>query len=311
MQYSAEVRPYDNKLRWEHRMKRHTVKLFSLITGLALSLAAFFAVTVFLSALSNYYFFIGQVFFLLIYWFVRMFSGDWDCSLSKFLWLLFEAVVGTAGAAVFLLPSYLAVIQNPRTDSMLAGWDALIYNKPQRFYDIIHSFFFPQDIPARENFFPDSDNKWASMSAWLPVFGCSGAIAYFQSRKHSVWLRRMLIICFFCAIIPGLNAMFQLFNWVYYARWYYMLTLMMAMATVLALENDRVNWKRAITWCVVITTAIALVVGFMPTFETVDGVETVTYGLEDYPTRFWSYVAIALVSLAGVVYLFCFCRRHK
>ena len=113
----------------------------------------FFAVTVFLSALSNYYFFIGQVFFLLIYWFVRMFSGDWDCSLSKFLWLLFEAVVGTAGAAVFLLPSYLAVIQNPRTDSMLAGWDALIYNKPQRFYDIIHSFFFPQDIPARENFF--------------------------------------------------------------------------------------------------------------------------------------------------------------
>lgn len=58
----------------------------------------FFAVTVFLSALSNYYFFIGQVFFLLIYWFVRMFSGDWDCSLSKFLWLLFEAVVGTAGA---------------------------------------------------------------------------------------------------------------------------------------------------------------------------------------------------------------------
>ena len=87
--------------------------------------------------------------------------------------------------------------------------------------------------------------------------------------------------------------------------------IMVAMATVLALENDRVNWKRAITWCVVITTAIALVVGFMPTFETVDGVETVTYGLEDYPTRFWSYVAISLVSLAALVYLFCFCRKNK
>lgn len=57
----------------------------------------FFAVTVFLSALSNYYFFIGQVFFLLIYWFVRMFSNDWDCSLSKFLWLLFEAVIARQG----------------------------------------------------------------------------------------------------------------------------------------------------------------------------------------------------------------------
>ena len=90
-----------------------------------------------------------------------------------------------------------------------------------------------------------------------------------------------------------------------------MLTLMMAMATVLALENDRVNWRRSITWCLVITTAISLVIGFMPTFETVDGAETVSYGLEDYPTRFWSYVAIALVSLAAVVYLFCFCRKHK
>ena len=54
MQYSAEVRPYDNKLRWEHRMKRHTVKLFSLITGLALSLAAFFAVTVFSASAESY-----------------------------------------------------------------------------------------------------------------------------------------------------------------------------------------------------------------------------------------------------------------
>ena len=37
----------------------------------------------------------------------------------------------------------------------------------------------------------------------------------------------------------------------------------------------------------------------------------VTYGLEDYPTRFWSYVAISLVSLAALVYLFCFCRKNK
>ena len=261
----------------------------------------FFAVTVFLSALSNYYFFIGQVFFLLIYWFVRMFSGDWDCSLSKFLWLLFEAVVGTAGAAVFLLPSYLAVIQNPRTDSMLAGWDALIYNKPQRYYDIIHSFFFPQDIPARENFFPDSDNKWASMSAWLPVFGCSGAIAYFQSRKHSDWLRRMLIICFFCAIIPGLNAMFQLFNWVYYARWYYMMVLILVLATVACFEqaeSQPVEWKRAFGWTFGITAAFALFIGFMPKSWNPDK-ETgkITYGLMKHVDRFWIYVAIAVVSL--------------
>ena len=41
-----------------------------------------FALTVFLSALSNYYFFVGQVFLLLIYWLIRMLSGDWECTLG-------------------------------------------------------------------------------------------------------------------------------------------------------------------------------------------------------------------------------------
>ena len=128
-------------------------------------------------------------------------------------------------------------------------------------------------------------------------------------RKH--WLKKFLWILFLMALVPFLNASFQMMNSAFYARWYYLLTLMMAMATVLALENDRVNWKRAITWCVVITTAIALVVGFMPTFETVDGVETVTYGLEDYPTRFWSMWPSLWFPLAALVYLFCFCRKNK
>ena len=145
----------------------------------------FFAVIVCLSALSNYYFFIGQAFFLMIYWLVRAVSGEWKCTFGKFFWLVVEALVGTAMAGVLLLPSFYSVIQNPRTESLLSGWDLLIYNKPQRLFDILHSFFFPQDIPARASFFPDSDNKWASMSAWLPVFGCSGVIAYFQSHRHT------------------------------------------------------------------------------------------------------------------------------
>ena len=274
-----------------------------------------FAVTVFLSALSNYYFFIGQVFFLLIYWFVRMLSGDWECTLSKFLWLCFEAIVGTAGAAVLLLPSYLAVIQNPRTDSMLAGWDFLIYNKPQRLFDILHSFFFPQDIPARENFFPDSDNKWASMSAWLPVFGCTGAIAYFQSRKHSDWLRRMLIICFFCAVIPGLNAMFQLFNWAYYARWYYMMVLILVLATVMCFEqaDDRpVEWKRAFGWSFGITAFFALFIGLMPKSWTPNE-ETgqLEFGLMKVPDRFWIFVAIAVVCLVLALLLVTLFQRER
>ena len=139
------------------------------------------------------------------------------------------------------------------------------------------------------------------MSAWLPVFGCSGAIAYFQSRKHSDWLHRMLIICFFCAVIPGFNAMFQLFNWVYYARWYYMMVLMLVIATVLCFEEaDKkpVNWTRAFGWTFGITLFFTLVIGFMPKSWTPDE-ETgkLSFGLMKLPERFWLFVAIALISL--------------
>lgn len=91
-----------------------------------------FAVTVFLSAISNYYFFIGQAVFLVIYWIIRAVSGDWERLGMRFFGIAFEAVTGTAMAAVLLLPSFYAVTQNPRTDNIIAGWDLLLYNKPQR-----------------------------------------------------------------------------------------------------------------------------------------------------------------------------------
>ena len=91
------------------------------------------------------------------------------------------------------------------------------------------------------------------------------------------------------AFIPGLNALFQLMNASYYARWFYMLTLMMAAATMMALENPRVDWRRSLKWTTLITLAMTLVIGLMPTLTKTDGeITDVTFGLEKYPTRFWS-----------------------
>lgn len=269
-----------------------------------------FALAVAACCVVNYYFFVGQVTFTLLYFFLRLLCKSWRIGPKDFLLLALEAVLGLGLSCVLLAPSVMTVLQNYRTSEYINGWNAVLYNNVQRYLHILTCFFFPPDLPARPNFTPDSGSKWASLGAWLPLFGMTGVIGWLQMRRKH-WLKKFLWILFLMALVPFLNASFQMMNSAFYARWYYMLTLMMAMATVLALENDRVNWKRAITWCVVLTTAIALVVGFMPTFETVDGVETVTYGLEDYPTRFWSYAAISLVSLAALVYLFCFCRKNK
>lgn len=271
-----------------------------------------FAVTVLMSALSNYYFFIGQALFVMLYWVMRATSGDWSHRCRRFFGLWLQAILGVLGAAVLLLPSFYAVIQNNRTGEYLQGWGLFIYSTSQRPYDILHSFFFPPELPARANFLLDSNNKWASMSLWIPVFGCTGAIAYFQSRRHTDWLRRMLILLFFCTMIPALNAMFQLFNQVYYARWFYMPVLMLILATLLCFEQESepVNWSRAIGWSGGFTAAFALI-GVVPkTWKPKEG-ETQKLGLERYPEWFWLYVGIAVCGLALTALLIHLWRRDR
>ena len=262
-----------------------------------------FGVAVLLAALNNYYFFFGQVVFLLIYWLIRLWSKSWKVSGNKIAGLWIEAILGTAAAGILLLPSFFSVIQNSRVENYLSGWRVLIYSKEQRFWDILHSFFFPPDLPARPNFFPDADNKWASMSAWIPMFGCTGAIAYFQSRKHNDWLHRILIVLVVMAFIPFFNSMFQMFNSQYYARWFYMLILLMILATLKCLDvkpgDPKVNWPRAFGWSGGITAFFVIVLGCLPTSWKSSNPD---YGLVKYSDRFWVYVAIVAIGLifAGV-----------
>lgn len=85
---------------------------------------------------------------------------------------------------------------------------------------------------------------------------------------------------------------------------------MMAAATMMALENPRVDWRRSLKWTTLITLAMTLVIGLMPTLTKTDGeITDVTFGLEKYPTRFWTYAAIALLSLALVGFVLAFYNR--
>jgi len=270
-----------------------------------------FALAVGACCIVNYYFFVGMVVFTIIYFFVRLLCGSWKITWKDFLFLAFEAVIGLLLSAVILAPSILAVLQNERVDNPINGWNALVYSNSQRYVHIIQSLFFPPDLPARPNFTPDSNAKWSSLGAWLPLFGMTGVIGWLQlHRKH--WLKKLIWILFIMALVPGLNASFQLFNASFYTRWFYMLTLVMAMATVMALEEKRVDWRRSIKWTALITGIMTFVISFMPTAGTgKSGEREWTFGLEDYPTRLWSYAAIALMCLAVLSSIFTYCKEDK
>ena len=258
-----------------------------------------FAITVFLCCVSNYFFFFGMVVFTVIYFFVRVFSGAVKVKVSRFFALVFEAVLGVMLSAVILLPTILSVMGNPRLSDTLMGWSAIMYGKEQIYGNILQCFFFPPDIPARPVFFPGANVKWSSLGGWLPLFSMVGVFTFFSTRKNS-WLKRMVGICVFMALVPILNSAFYAFNSSYYARWFYMPILLMALMTAVMCEDKNANWSFGYKWVLGITAAVTLVIGFFPQ-KNKDG--EIIYGLFTSPddityiARFWITSLIAIISL--------------
>lgn len=258
-----------------------------------------FALTVCLCAVSNYFFFFGMVVFTVIYFFVRALSGAIEIKFSRFVVLAFEAALGLALSSFLLMPSILAITGNYRVTSILTGWNAIMYGKEQIYANVLQCFFFPPDIPARPVFFPGADVKWSSLGGWLPLFSTVGVFTWFSQRKGH-WLKRLIGICIFMAMVPVLNSAFYAFNTAYYARWFYMPILMMCLATASLTEDSSVNWSVGYKWVFGITVAVTLVIGLFPK-ENSDG--DISFGLysesDDYMYffRFWITCLISIVSL--------------
>ncbi len=269
-----------------------------------------FAIMVCLCSISNYYFFFGMVIFVVIYFFIKLGSGSWKMTLPRFFALAFEAVIGLTMSAVVLLPSIYTVLQNSRATSYISGWGSLTYGRGQILLNIIQCFFFPPDNPARPVFFPDADIKWSSISGWIPLFGMTGAIAWLQAKKGT-WQKRLITTCMIFALIPVLNAAFSMFNYGYYARWFYMPVLIVCLVTAQSLEQTDINWASAMRWSIGITLAITLGVGLLPSkYSAENGFENFglyTEASKDgsfYHLRFWLTCAIAIGSLIVLLVLF-------
>ncbi len=254
-----------------------------------------FALMVAACSVINYYFFFGQVVFTLIYFFIRILSPDISMTWRRFFKLLVEAVLGLLLSAVMLYPSVLAILGNDRIAERLYGYEILLYGREQRYALIFTSMFLPPDMPARPNLFTDSNSKWSSVSAYLPLFSMTGVIAFLKSHKKH-WISRILWVSFAMAMIPILNSLFSALTWNYYARWFYMPLLLMALATVLSLEEyladgDFSRYKSGFAWLGGVT-LFCLAIGIIP--KTQDG-EVVWFKVAGYPLVFWIYMAVAVL----------------
>ena len=266
-----------------------------------------FAFWVGVNLLNNYFFFIGQVIFLVIYFICKLTTRDFPMKLRLFARLAFESLLGAALGFVLLWPAVLSLLQNPRTIDLSSGWGFLTYSKVQQYLAILLSWILPPDSPYITSIWSEGIIKWTSMSAYLPLCSLAGAMAYWRARQGDS-KKRIVAVCAVFALVPVLNSAFYALNSSYYARWYYMPVLILCAMTACGLESpdiiaDELDAPaRGIGWLMLATLAFAVV------------------PVQDSSTKEWSlgilqnpgqYFVVLGFGLGGLVLYHFICRRWR
>jgi uncharacterized membrane protein YfhO len=260
-----------------------------------------FAAAVALNATVNFFFFMGELVFLLLYYCIRYLGESFRTAIRRLPLILGSGLLGIGMSCFLFLPAVLFTLQNPRLDSFLYGPSALVFDGA-RYLEIIKAFLMPADIMPYQSAIYPSD--FTSSGAYLPLFGVSAVISYMLWKKKS-WMSRMTLAAAVMACIPLLNSFFYLLNASYYARWFYMPVLIMALMTVVVLEHR--NEAPIRSGLLASTSATLLLAAFLLFYPWSLSEKNAIFHYE----TFFVYLGLALVGLAGTYYLAWRFRKAK
>ena len=250
-----------------------------------------FPLIVALNLVNNYFFFIGQVVFLVIYFGCKVWCKEYRITVKEFFALGFESVVGCFMGIILFIPSAVSVLQNPRTLSGLSGFGLWLYGSVQQYFAILSAVLLPPDVPYIPSLFTDGLIKWTSLSAFVAFGGLFGLFVFSKYRKNSSFYKTF-VICTICAFVPVLNSMFYAFNSSYYARWFYMPVLMLAAMNMQSFAMEKSEIYHGLK-CTAILTAVLLPFGLTP----VDNEGSIFIGLADQVAVYWMNILIAFLSI--------------
>ncbi|MDO5601815.1 MAG: YfhO family protein [Oscillospiraceae bacterium] len=254
-----------------------------------------FPLVVALNLLNNFFFFVGEALFCVIYFVCKLISKSYRIRWREFWWFAAEAVLGFLMGVALLIPTVWEIVGNPRTLKFADGMNLVMYWKVQQYFAILSSLFLPPDPPYLPNLFTEGAIKWTSLSAYLPLVSCAGVWAYLKKEKGSA-LSRILWVCLVMALVPVLNSAFYAFNSSYYARWYYMPLLIMALCTAIAVERyDADTLKRAVV-PVGIVTGLFAVFALLPKKDGETGAYSL--GVENNTPMLLYAIIITLIGLS-------------
>ncbi len=185
-----------------------------------------------LNASVNFFFFVGEAVFCVLYFLFRVCRS---CSLREGLRLLgrclFEGAVGVGLAAVILIPSLIFTLGNPKTNADIPLFSTYLR---EDYIELLKALFLPNE--AMNVGASGRPQNFSSMSLYLPMVGSLPALLY-CARQRTKKLCHFILLCFVMACFPFLNSLFVAASSDAYFRWFYMLILMLALATVRLLDR--------------------------------------------------------------------------
>ncbi len=250
-----------------------------------------FVFSVFINCIINYFFFVQQCVFLIIYYLLRFLNNDFKKQLKDISKCIISAFWGVAMSAVLLIPNALYITGNERSDGNITIFDSLIDQKG--FLYIIKGLILPGE--AMHDHSSIYAMEWSSTAAYLPLLGLSLVFAYLITKKD--WLSKITGFLIVISFIPILSSSFLLFaenN----RRWWYTLVLMLSVVSAKVIEDIK---EYAVLRGVFINASIVIVfyifIKYIP-WSNYDFV-SLTY----HPVRLLCYCLLALLGLAIVIIL--------
>ncbi len=212
----------------------------------------------------NYYFFVGEAIFLVLYYCTRYLPQKTLIKEKIFnlLRTFLSALAGVLLSCIYLIPAIQYVLGNSRLSNTLNGYDLVAYSDSTLLLGIIKNIVMLPDVSGLNSMLNLSSSRVSGVGAYIPLFSIAGVIAFFLLNKEEKrWEKRIILISVVFAAFPILNSLFSALNSEYYARWFYMPVLMMALMTASVLENKEnaaVPLKKGLKVTFIITFAITI-----------------------------------------------------
>lgn len=215
----------------------------------------YFALAIGINALVNWNFFVGEVIFVIIYYFIRFsplqnIKVNLKKTLSEMGYCLLEGILGIGIACFLFVPSIYTMLNNTRVGNHILGVNGIAFSTTD-YLQFLKALLLPNETLIGQSVLENSN--WYSIAAYLPLISIAFVMAYFISCSKN-WINRILLCSLVIAIIPVLNNSFTLFNTESYRRWYYMPILIMALASCQVLEgicdNGTIRLKKVVCRCI-------------------------------------------------------------